>query len=176
MRTTLPRRPSRGGAAAAPGLLYWPNYIFGTRRHAGADGRWLNEYLRPTKDVAAYEGCTDLSVVCCTRGAVDALDVVDWDALFQLSTRQAKRRLLFGTNTRQRRRRRAADVFWLWDEGLQQLQRRFWSRGLEPRQTAKRLRAGHDAAGFRRRTIAGTPITRSRGLALTVGPRSLCLL
>ena len=124
--------------------------------------------------MAAYEGCTDLSVVCCTRGAVDALDVVDWDALFQLSTRQAKHRLLFGTNTRQRRRRRA-DVFWLWDEGLQQLQRRFWSRGLEPRQTAKRLRAGHDAAGFRRRTIADTPITRSRGLALTVGPRFLCL-
>ena len=101
-RTTLPRRPSRGGAAAAPGLLYWPNYIFGTRRHAGADGRWLNEYLRPTKDVAAYEGCADLSVVCCTRGAVDALDVVDWDALFQLSTRQAMR-LLFGTTTWRRR-------------------------------------------------------------------------
>ena len=172
-RTTLPRRPSRGGAAAAPGLLYWPNYIFGTRRHAGADGRWLNEYLRPTKDVAAYEGCTDLSVVCCTRGAVDALDVVDWDALFQLSTRQAKRRLLFGTNTRQRRRRRAADVFWLWDDGLQQLQRRSWSRGLEPRQTAKRLRAGHDVVGsYRARTMEAT--RRRAGCAhasITVPPR-----
>ena len=85
--------------------------------------------------MAAREGWTGLSMVCCTRGAVDALDVVDWDALFQLSTRQAKRRLLFGTNTRQRRRRRAADVFWLWDDGLQQLQRRSWSRGLEPRQS-----------------------------------------
>ena len=78
--------------------------------------------------MAVYEGCADLSVVCCTRGAVDALDVVDWDALFQLSTRQAKRRLLFGTNTRQRRRRRA-NVFCLWDEGLQQPQRRSRSRG-----------------------------------------------
>jgi len=69
-----------------------------------------------------------LSVVCSARGAADALDAVDWDALFQLSTRHARRRLLFGTTTRQRRRRRA-NVFWLWDEGLQQLQRRSWSRG-----------------------------------------------
>ena len=98
-------------------------------------------------------------MVCSARGAADALNAVDWDALFQLSTRHAKRRLLFGTTTRQRR-----DVFW-----------RSRSRWLEPRQTAKRLRAGHDAAGFRRRTIADTPITRSRGLALTVGPRFLCL-
>ena len=42
-----------------------------------------------------------LSVVCSARGAADALDAVDWDALC---------RLLFGTTTRQRR----ADVFWLW--------------------------------------------------------------
>ena len=65
-----------------------------------------------------------LSVVCSARGAADALDAVDWDALFQLSTRHARRRLLFGTTTRQRR-----DVFWLWDEDLQQPQRRAWSRG-----------------------------------------------
>ena len=66
-----------------------------------------------------------LSVVCSARGAADALDAVDWDALFQLSTRHAKRCLLFGTTTRQRR----ADVFWLWDEDLQQPRRRAWSRG-----------------------------------------------
>ena len=92
-------------------------------------------------------------MVCSARGAADALDAVDWDALFQLSTRQAKRRLLFGTSTRRRR----ADVFWLWDEGLQQLRRRSWSRWLEPRQTAKRLRAGHDVVGsYRARTMEAT--------------------
>ena len=92
-------------------------------------------------------------MVCSARGAADALDAVDWDALFQLSTRHAKRRLLFGTTTRRRR----ADVFWLWDEGLQQLRRRSWSRWLEPRQTAKRLRAGHDVVGsYRARTMEAT--------------------
>ena len=91
-------------------------------------------------------------MVCSARGAADALDAVDWDALFQLSTRHARRRLLFGTTTRQRR-----DVFWLWDEDLQQPQRRSRSRWLEPRQTAKRLRAGHDVVGsYRARTMEAT--------------------
>ncbi len=85
-----------------------------------------------------------LSVVCSARGAADALDAVDWDALC---------RLLFGTTTRQRR----ADVFWLWDEDLQQPQRRSRSRGLEPRKTAKLLRAGHDVVGsYRARTMEAT--------------------
>ena len=91
-------------------------------------------------------------MVCSARGAADALDAVDWDALFQLSTRHARRRLLFGTTTRQRR-----DVFWLWDEDLQQPQRRSRSRWPEPRQTAKRLRAGHDVVGsYRARTMEAT--------------------
>ena len=92
-------------------------------------------------------------MVCSARGAADALDAVDWDALFQLSTRHARRRLLFGTTTRQRR----ADVFWLWEEDLQQPQRRSRSRWLGPRQTAKLLRAGHDVVGsYRARTMEAT--------------------
>ena len=83
-------------------------------------------------------------MVCSARGAADALNAVDWDALC---------RLLFGTTTRQRR----ADVFWLWDEDLQQPQRRSRSRWLGPRQTAKLLRAGHDVVGsYRARTMEAT--------------------
>ena len=108
-------------------------------------------------------------MVCSARGAADALDAVDWDALFQLSTQLATRCLFFGTTTRQRR----ADVFWLWEEDLQQPQRRSRSRWPEPRQTAKRLRAGHDVVGsYRARTMEAT--RRRAGCAhasITVPPR-----